>query len=184
MLLTMIAVMVILMGLSVPVAVAIGLAGVVGTIGFSNLPLIVVPQQAFIALDKFPLAAIPFFIVAGNITNVRYSFRHWFAFCWWVATPQILSAIPALLILLLTDTSQLDASALNPLSLNELVFHRGLAEPGYSFLTSIGLIQIAIWWLTVVGVKVWSGRSTLFCTVFALLPSVIIYGLWALVAFR
>ncbi len=64
---TMIALMVVLMGLSVPVAVAIGLAGVVGTIGFSNLPLIVVPQQAFIALDKFPLAAIPFFILAGNI---------------------------------------------------------------------------------------------------------------------
>jgi tripartite ATP-independent transporter DctM subunit len=63
----MIVVMIVLMGLSVPVAVAIGLAGVAGTIGFSNLPLIVVPQQAFIALDKFPLAAIPFFIVAGNI---------------------------------------------------------------------------------------------------------------------
>ncbi len=67
MLLLMIFVLVLLMGLSVPVAVAIGLAGIVGTLGFSNLPLIVVPQQAFIALDKFPLAAIPFFILAGNI---------------------------------------------------------------------------------------------------------------------
>jgi len=67
MLAMMIVVMIVLMGLAVPVAVAIGLAGVVGTIGFSNLPLIVVPQQAFIALDKFPLAAIPFFIAAGNI---------------------------------------------------------------------------------------------------------------------
>lgn len=64
---TMIAAMIVLMALSVPVAVAIGLAGLVGTIGFTNLPLIVVPQQAFIALDKFPLAAIPFFILAGNI---------------------------------------------------------------------------------------------------------------------
>ncbi|WP_244483786.1 TRAP transporter large permease [Rhizobium sp. Root482] len=63
----MIIMLVVLMGLSVPVAVAIGIAGVVGTVGFSNLPLIVVPQQAFIALDKFPLAAIPFFILAGNI---------------------------------------------------------------------------------------------------------------------
>ena len=67
MLFSMIAVMVVLMGLAVPVAVAIGLAGVVGTAGFSNLPLLVIPQQAFIALDKFPLAAIPFFIVAGNL---------------------------------------------------------------------------------------------------------------------
>lgn len=67
MLAIMIIMLVVLMGLSVPVAVAIGIAGVVGTVGFSNLPLIVVPQQAFIALDKFPLAAIPFFILAGNI---------------------------------------------------------------------------------------------------------------------
>lgn len=67
MLAIMIIMLVVLMGLSVPVAVAIGIAGVVGTVGFSSLPLIVVPQQAFIALDKFPLAAIPFFILAGNI---------------------------------------------------------------------------------------------------------------------
>jgi C4-dicarboxylate transporter DctM subunit len=67
MLLAMILAMIVLMTLAVPVAVAIGLAGVIGTVGFSNLPLIVVPQQAFIALDKFPLAAIPFFILAGNL---------------------------------------------------------------------------------------------------------------------
>ncbi|HEX5933067.1 MAG TPA: TRAP transporter large permease [Pseudorhizobium sp.] len=67
MLFLMIFSLVLLMALSVPVAVAIGLAGILGTISFSNLPLIVVPQQAFIALDKFPLAAIPFFILAGNI---------------------------------------------------------------------------------------------------------------------
>ncbi|RAI01851.1 C4-dicarboxylate ABC transporter permease [Acuticoccus sediminis] len=67
MLATMIIAMVGLMLIAVPVAVAIGLAGVIGTTFFTNLPLIVVPQQAFIALDKFPLAAIPFFILAGNI---------------------------------------------------------------------------------------------------------------------
>lgn len=67
MLYAMILVMVVLMALAVPVAVAIGLAGVLGTVGFTNLPLLVIPQQAFIALDKFPLAAIPFFILAGNL---------------------------------------------------------------------------------------------------------------------
>lgn len=67
MLLTMILVLVSLMALSVPVAVAIGLAGLVGVTLFSSLPLIVLPQQAYIALDKFPLAAVPFFILAGNL---------------------------------------------------------------------------------------------------------------------
>jgi tripartite ATP-independent transporter DctM subunit len=60
-------VMVVLMALAVPVAEAIGLAGVLGTVGYTNLPLLVIPQQAFIALDMFPLAAIPFFILAGNL---------------------------------------------------------------------------------------------------------------------
>ncbi|MBO0906102.1 TRAP transporter large permease [Jiella sonneratiae] len=67
MLAAMILTMVVLLILAVPVAVAIGLAGLLGTAAFANLPLIVVPQQAFIALDKFPLAAIPFFILAGNV---------------------------------------------------------------------------------------------------------------------
>ncbi|WP_102960555.1 TRAP transporter large permease [Mangrovicella endophytica] len=67
MLATMIIAMVAFMLLAIPVAVAIGLAGLIGAVGFGKLPLIIVPQQAFIALDKFPLAAIPFFILAGNI---------------------------------------------------------------------------------------------------------------------
>ena len=67
MLATMIVTMIALLLLAVPVAVAIGLSGLLGTAVFTDLSLVVVPQQAFIALDKFPLAAIPFFILAGNI---------------------------------------------------------------------------------------------------------------------
>ncbi|NVF13518.1 TRAP transporter large permease [Vreelandella maris] len=62
--------MLILFAISVPVAIAIGLASMVGLVGFTSLPLLVVPQQIFIALDKFPLAAIPFFILAGNLMEV------------------------------------------------------------------------------------------------------------------
>jgi tripartite ATP-independent transporter DctM subunit len=65
----MIAAMIALMVLAVPVAVAIGLAGMLGVTGFTQLPLIIIPQQAFVALDKFPLAAVPFFILAGNIMS-------------------------------------------------------------------------------------------------------------------
>jgi hypothetical protein len=125
-----------------------------------------------------------YFMLAGSITNVRYSFRHWFAFSWWAATPQILGCIPAALILLLSETTQLDVSALQPLSLNELFFHRTAGQPGHSLLTSFGLLNIIVAWLTVVGIRVWSGRSMLFSLVFALLPTVLIYGIWALFAFR
>jgi tripartite ATP-independent transporter DctM subunit len=67
---TMLAVMLVLFALSVPVAIAIGVAAIVGIQGFTSFPLIVAAQQLFVSLDKFPLAAIPFFILAGNLMEV------------------------------------------------------------------------------------------------------------------
>jgi C4-dicarboxylate transporter, DctM subunit len=58
--------MLVLFALSVPIAISIGLASV-SAVATSNLSLLVVAQQMFIAIDKYPLAAIPFFILAGNL---------------------------------------------------------------------------------------------------------------------
>lgn len=62
----MIVSMVIFFALSLPVAVAIGLSSITG-IAYAGINWLVVPQQLFAALDKFPLMAIPFFILAGNL---------------------------------------------------------------------------------------------------------------------
>ncbi|EWY39364.1 C4-dicarboxylate ABC transporter permease [Skermanella stibiiresistens SB22] len=59
-----------LFALSVPIAISIGIASVVGIAGFTNLPLLLVAQQLFVSLDRYPLAAIPFFILAGNLMEV------------------------------------------------------------------------------------------------------------------
>ncbi|WP_459618028.1 TRAP transporter large permease [Bordetella sp. 2513F-2] len=58
--------MLIFFGLSVPVAVAIGLASLAG-VSVAGLPWLVVAQQLYAALDKYPLVAVPFFILAGNL---------------------------------------------------------------------------------------------------------------------
>lgn len=58
--------MLIFFGLSVPVAVAIGIAALTG-VSVGGLPWLVVAQQIYAALDKYPLVAIPFFILAGNL---------------------------------------------------------------------------------------------------------------------
>ncbi len=62
----MIVSMLIFFGLSIPVAVAIGLAALTG-ISVGGLPWLAFAQQIFAALDKYPLVAIPFFILAGNL---------------------------------------------------------------------------------------------------------------------
>ncbi|MEQ5802964.1 MULTISPECIES: TRAP transporter large permease [Halomonas] len=59
--------LIILFALGVPIAVSIVLASIIGIEFFSRLPLLLVPQQMFVGIDHFPLMAIPFFILAGNL---------------------------------------------------------------------------------------------------------------------
>lgn len=53
--------------LSIPVAIALGLAGLIGMAAFTNLPLLIFPQQLYVSLDSYPLVAVPLFILAGNL---------------------------------------------------------------------------------------------------------------------
>ncbi|WP_439136922.1 TRAP transporter large permease [Roseicyclus sp.] len=56
--------------LGVPIAVAIGLASVIGIEAHGRLPMLLVAQRMFTGLDSFPLMAIPLFILAGNLMSV------------------------------------------------------------------------------------------------------------------
>ena len=55
--------------LGVPIAVAIGLASVIGIEAHGSLPLLLVAQRMFTGIDSFPLMAIPLFILAGNLMS-------------------------------------------------------------------------------------------------------------------
>ncbi len=59
--------MIVLLVLGVPIAVSIGLASMFGIHFFSPLPLVVSAQRLFTSIDLYPLMAIPFFILAGNL---------------------------------------------------------------------------------------------------------------------
>ena len=65
--LTMLITMLVCFAFSVSVAVSIGLAASIGLAISDPAKMILVPKEMFSALDKFPLAAIPFFILAGNL---------------------------------------------------------------------------------------------------------------------
>ena len=55
--------------LSVPVAVSIGLAAITGILWAGKPSMLVVPQKIFTSLDSFPLLAVPFFILAGQLMS-------------------------------------------------------------------------------------------------------------------
>ncbi len=64
--LTMLITMLLCFLLTVSVAVSIGLAAILG-IQIGNVNMLVSVKEMFNSLNKFPLAAIPFFILAGNL---------------------------------------------------------------------------------------------------------------------
>jgi len=62
----MISTMVLCFALTISVAVSIGLSAIVG-IQVAHINMLISVKEMFGAINKFPLAAIPFFILAGNL---------------------------------------------------------------------------------------------------------------------
>ena len=58
-----------LIGISVPIGIALGLATTLTMLISKDVSLNFVAQNAFTSLDSFPLMAIPFFLLAGNIMS-------------------------------------------------------------------------------------------------------------------
>lgn len=125
-----------------------------------------------------------YYALAGKITNVQYTYKQWFSLACWTALPALIGAAVGCISLAMEGTNaQLGPSELQILSLNELFFQRTPSQPGYQLLVSLSVFTLWSWVLSVVAVKVWSQRSWLFSATFALLPILLVYGLWAVLAF-
>jgi hypothetical protein len=125
-----------------------------------------------------------YLLLAAKVTRLPQGFKHWFAFCCWTALPMLISFVVAAIFLLMSDTGQVSPSVMQPLSLNELVLHRPLGSPGHSLFEALNVPAVLSWILMIIGVRVWSQRSWGFSMAFILLPTVVIYGIWAFIAFR
>ena len=117
-----------------------------------------------------------YYVLADKITNLRLTFKHWFALACWTSIPSVIVAIASMLILLTSSTNQISVGTLSPLSLNELFFHLPMGAKGSTLLTSLTLIHPWMWWLTALGVHLWTGRSWMFSVWFVMLPVIVICG--------
>ena len=55
--------------LGMPVSFCMLFAGIIAIIGIGDISLLMVPQKLFLSLNSFPMMAVPFFILAGQIMN-------------------------------------------------------------------------------------------------------------------
>ena len=52
-----------------PFAFAIGISTVLALLWEPSLPMVIIPQRMFVQIDSFPLMAIPFYVLAGEIMD-------------------------------------------------------------------------------------------------------------------
>ena len=57
------------LALGFPVAIALGLSSVLGLILQPGIPLVIIVQRMFVAVDSFPLMAVPLYMLAGFLMS-------------------------------------------------------------------------------------------------------------------
>ena len=123
-----------------------------------------------------------YYLLAAKVMGNDLSFGKWFAFSTWTAVPSLL-VIPAMVVqILLASNGQLAPDALNPLTLNSLVFHLPSTSPWAGLLNAISIPTLWATVVAIIGYKVWTAKSTPTSVFIVLLPQIVIYGVWAAIA--
>lgn len=125
-----------------------------------------------------PLMAL-YAMLVGNSGKKR-SYTEWLAFSSWVSMPSLISSLGFIVLAALSTNPNMPLSTANYLSVNQLFLGLELGDPWYTWAESFNIIYLWFAGLAAVGLRVWSGYSTLKATGLALLPIVVVFGSWAL----
>jgi hypothetical protein len=125
-----------------------------------------------------------YYLLAGKVTNVERRYSQWLAVVAWSGLPQIFAIVAGLILLAVRASPHMNQTDLQVLSINELFTHLQMSDKGVSLLSSLTVLHPWVWALAIIGVRELSGRSWLYSAVVALLPSVVVYGIWAVIAFH
>lgn len=119
-----------------------------------------------------------YYLIAGKVLGSSIGYGKWFGFSVWTSVPSLLS-VPLTAVQIISARGHVVAEDLNMVSLNYLLLHLPASHPWAGFANGVNLTSLWCIFLAVIGLKAWTGRSTGTCLTVALLPYVLIYGLWA-----
>ena len=114
------------------------------------------------------------------ITGAEIGFGQWFSFSIWTAFVGVFGTLAAFVLIFMADSNQLSQQSLQALSLNSLLIHAAPGEPWYTWASSLTLINFWSLYLMSIGFARWTGAAIVKSTIIAVLPWVLIFGIWAL----
>ncbi len=119
-----------------------------------------------------------YYLFAAKITGSAIGFKQWYAFSAWVNVPVLLT-IPLMALQIATGHGQIGPEDLQMTSLNYLVFHLSPSSHWATMLASANLVSLWTIVLSVIGLRVWTGRGIGTCVTVTLVPWIVVYGLWS-----
>jgi hypothetical protein len=137
----------------------------------SSVSVIVV----FLALS---LVMSLYLLVVAAVFDDKYRLKHWFSLALWASMPSLLAIVAMVANFYLASAHQIAPEQLNPLTLNNLLFHVG-PDSGYKrLLDSVDLTLMWSWLIMILGYREWTRRSFAASSAIILTPVAILYGVW------
>jgi hypothetical protein len=129
------------------------------------------------------LMALYYMLIAKLDPNSQHSYGAWYGFSLWTMMPVVISSLGTIALVLMASTDQISQQAVfNYASINQLILGFEAGDSFYTLLESISLFTLWGIGLAMVGLKCWTHFSTNKALLFAALPSIIIFAIWALIA--
>lgn len=125
----------------------------------------------------FALLGVYLMIVSKALSH-GMSFGKGFALAAWSSVPAILLFPLGAMQILMASSGQLSFSELNPVSLNQLLFHYDMVHPLSTLMDTLNLTTFWNIFLLVVGFKVWAKVKTSTAILVVVIPYVLIYSAW------
>lgn len=119
-----------------------------------------------------------YYLLAGKVMGTGIGYGKWFGFAVWTSIPRLLT-VPLSALQILTSGGRLAPEDMNMVSLNYLLLHLPASSPWFGLATNLDLTSVWSIALAVLGLKAWTGRSTGACVTVAILPYLLVYGIWA-----
>jgi len=123
-----------------------------------------------------------YLFVSKQDPEANYGYGAWYGFGVWTMMPMIISSLGLLILVLTASTDQISQSLFNYASINQLLIGLEIDHPFYTLLESLNIFSIWGIFIAAIGLKSWTNFTFNKALLFAALPSIVIYGIWTVIA--
>jgi hypothetical protein len=142
-----------------------------------SMAIMTAAGSAVATLGSYALSGL-YLMIVGKVKNRELSIGRGFSLSAWASLPSVLLLPLGAMQMLLASHQQMPVEALNPATLNQLLFQLEASHPLAGLLESL---SVPFFWnlaLLVIGYQAWTGTARGTAMRIVLLPYAVIYGIW------